>query len=432
MRMLTLCIAIAVMLGLTPRPVLASRLGTLTLTAATKLVCTTFADADAQAAANAGAGEPRGQGAPSGPDDSMSLRLPQVQSGTTPEPSTYDKLWRRFTQWYKDDSNPIVQQLLFTGRFHYDFAAVEADQGNVSEWNVRRLRLGPRLTLFHTFTLHAEVELDPQERDPFYLRITDAYLQWNKSSRVVMTFGKQALPFTNEGATSSRELLTIDRSNIANNFWFPQEYVPGVSVSGRITPWVYRGGVYSAGAMNREFGEFSGDYLTLALLGYDFAKRLDLKEAVLTGNYVYQHPDPDNTFTRPSEHVLSVHSRVEAARWGVRTDLSYANGYLGQSDMWAAMAMPFFNVTDKLQAVGRYTHIDSVNPNGIRLATYESRVVSGRGDKYNELYLGANYYFYGHRLKLQTGLQWADMNDRAHDGGEYAGVSWTTGVRVGW
>ena len=46
--------------------------------------------------------------------------------------------------------------------------------------------------------------------------------------------------------------------------------------------------------------------------------------------------------------------------------------------------------------------------------------------------LGANYYFYGHKLKLQTGVQFADMNDRANDGGEYSGVSWTTGLRVGW
>jgi phosphate-selective porin OprO/OprP len=426
------CIAIAVIVGLAPRPAVASTSGTPPVKVA-KLVRMTFASAETQAAAaDAAPSKPPIQGTIGVPEDMVPQRLIQAPASATPEPSTYEKIWTRFSQWHKDESNPIVQQVLFTGRFHYDVAAVDADQGDLTEWNVRRLRLGHRVTLFRSFTLHAEVELDPQERDPFYLRITDAYLQWNKSSRVVMTFGKQALPFTNEGATSSRDLLTMDRSNLANNFWFPQEYMPGVSVSGRQAPWVYRGGVYSAGAMNREFGEFTGDYITLALLGYDFAKRIGLKEAVLTGNYVYQHPDPDNTFTRPSEHVLSVHSRVDGGWWGVRTDLSYADGYLGQSDMWAAMAMPFFNVTDQLQAVGRYTYIDSVNANGIRLATYESRVVSGRGDKYNELYLGANYYFYGHRLKLQTGVQWADMNDRARDGGEYSGVSWTTGLRVGW
>ena len=49
----------------------------------------------------------------------------------------------------------------------------------------------------------------------------------------MITVGKHSVPFTQEGATSSRELLTIDRSNLANNIWFGQEYMPGVSVSGR-------------------------------------------------------------------------------------------------------------------------------------------------------------------------------------------------------
>jgi phosphate-selective porin OprO/OprP len=294
------------------------------------------------------------------------------------------------------------------------------------------MRFGPRITLFHKFLVHTEFEVNPQEHDPFYVRITDAYLQWNKSSRFVMTFGKQGVPFTNEGATSSKELLTIDRSNIGNNIWFPQEYMPGVSVSGRIAPWLYRGGVYSSGAMNREFGDFSGDFFTLALLGYDFTKPLGVKEAVLTGNYLYQHPDEDNTFTRQLEHIVSIHGRFEDDAWGMRGDVSTATGYLGQSDMWAVMLMPFVNITDKLQGVGRYTHINSQDPNGVRLATYESRVVSGRGDEYNEVYLGASYYIYTHKLKVQSGVQWADMNDFANDGGEYSGVSWVTGIRVGW
>ena len=44
--------------------------------------------------------------------------------------------------------------------------------------------------------------------------------------------------------------------------------------------------------MNREFGEFNGGTFTLGVLGYDFAPKLGVKEALLTGNYVYQNPDP--------------------------------------------------------------------------------------------------------------------------------------------
>ncbi len=365
--------------------------------------------------------------APAAPAPPSSQSKPAAQA-----PSNYDKIWGSFTEWYRDDSNPVVQRILLSGRFHYDYAVINADQGDHDEWNVRRLRIGPRITLFRTLTVHSEIELDPQRRDPFYVRFTDFYVQWTKSGRMVLTVGKQSAPFTVDGATSSREVLTIDRSNLANNLWFPQEYLPGVSVSGRRAPWVYRVGVYSAGEMNREFGEFSGGTATLGVLGYDFAPALGVREALLTGNYVYQNPDRDNTFTRQLEHIGSVNFRFETTKWGARTDLSTGSGYLGQSDLWAFQAMPFVNATPKLQFVGRYTFISSDAPNGVRLATYESRVVPGRGDEYNELYLGANYYFYGHRLKLQSGIQLADMNDRANDGGAYSGVAWTTGLRVGW
>jgi len=366
----------------------------------------------------------------------LMLALPVLAAAQTAAakkpPSTYDKVWGAVTDWYGNNDNPVVERVLLTGRFHYDFADVDADEGDNSEWNVRRLRIGPRITLFKKFLLHSEVELDPQRHNPLYVRFTDFYVMYTKNPQVVLTVGKQGVPFTLDGATSSRELLTIDRSNVANNMWFPQEYLPGVSLSGKRKAWIYRAGLYSSGAMNREFGEFNGGTSTLGVIGYDFAPRLHVKEATLTGNYVYQTEDKNNTFTRQLDHVASINFRFEGSKWGARSEFTAASGYLGQSDLWGVQAMPFYNVTDKLQGVARYTYVQSEDPNGVRLATYESRVVTGRGDQYNEIYLGANYYFYGHRLKLQTGVQFADMDDKANDGGDYSGVSWTTGLRVGW
>lgn len=346
--------------------------------------------------------------------------------------STYDKIWSGLTDWYEDQSNPVVQRVVFTGRFQHDLAIVDADQGDHRESNIRRVRLGPRLTLFHDYLVHAEIELNPQERDPFYMRFTDAYVAWQKHPQAVIQAGKQSVPFTQEGATSSKELLTIDRSNLANNIWFTQEYMPGVSVSGRVAPWSYRAGVYSSGAANREFGRFDGGMFTLAVVGYDFAKTLGVKEATLTGNYLYQHPDANNTFTKRFEHIASLHTKIEDGRWGVRGDASRTAGYLGQHAVLGLMAMPYYSVTSKLQAVARYTFLDSDGVNGLSLNTYENRVSRGAGDRYEELYLGVNYFFYGHKLKLQSGVQFADMRDRANDGGAYSGTSWTTGLRIGW
>ena len=367
------------------------------------------------------------------------LLLPAVGASAQGDPkpapkpaSSYDKIWGNFTDWYNDGESPIVQRVLFTGRFQEDYAAVEADQGSHSEWNVRRMRLGPRITFFRDYLFHAEVELNPQEHDPFYVRMTDLYVAWQKNPKTVITVGKQSVPFTQEGATSSKELVTIDRSNLANNIWFTQEYMPGISLSGRKAPWTYRAGVYSSGAMNRELGKFNGDAFTLALVGYDFANKLKVKEATLTGNYLYQHPDVNNTFTKRWEHVMSIHFKLEQPRWGFRSDVSQTRGYLGQRNVLGVMAMPLFNATNKLQFLARYTYLDSDGINGLSLATYENKVVTGRGDRYTEGYIGANYFFYGHKLKLQTGVQFADMQDSANDGGAYSGTSWTTGLRIGW
>ena len=115
-----------------------------------------------------------------------------------------------------------------------------------------------------------------------------------------------------------------------------------------------------------------------------------------------------------------MHFKLEQPKWGLRTDVSKTAGYLGQPDILGLMVMPYYNATAKLQFVYRYTFLDSDGPNGLALATYENRVVRGSGDRYTESYVGVNYFFYGHRLKLQSGVQFADMRDSANDGGAYS------------
>ena len=352
-------------------------------------------------------------------------------AGTEEQPSTFDNIWK-FADWYENDDNSVLQSLQFSGRFQLDYALVDADQGHHTEWNLRRLRLGAKAKLFRQFTLHGEVELNPQEADPVFNRITDLYFQWNKSARFEVTIGKHAAPFTMEGSTSSKELLTIDRSNLTNNFWFTQEYLPGLSVSGAPQNWKYQVGVYSTGEADRFFGAFNGSVFGLFVVGYDFAKRLGVDQAVLAANYVYQDPDEDNTFTRDLENILSINFELDAGNWGLRTDLAAATGFEEQSDLWGTMVMPFYNISDDLQFVGRYTFVASQDVNGVRLNRYERQLVPGLGDRYNEIYFGVNYYFYGHKLKLQSGIHYADMRDRADDGGAYSGVAWTTGFRMSW
>jgi phosphate-selective porin OprO/OprP len=345
--------------------------------------------------------------------------------------STFNNIWR-FATWYDNDTAPVVQTVLFSGRFQYEYASVDDGKASHDEWNVRRMRLGIRTGLLQRLTLHVEADFNPQERDPLYKRLTDTYLQWSFGPRLATTLGKQSVPFTVDGSTSSKELLTVARSNLANNIWFPQEYVPGVSFSGSGSGWSYRVGAYSAGGRNGEFGEFDGSFFTLASLGYDFGGQLEADQVLVRGSYVYQSPDVNNTFTGQLQHVASLNFLLAYNRWGIRSDASTAAGYMAQSNLWGTMLMPYLNVTSALQLVSRFTYLDSDGPNGVRLARYENQLVDGRGDQYSELYLGANYFFYGHKLKFQGGLQIAEMKDSMDDGGSYSGVALTSGLRMSW
>lgn len=347
------------------------------------------------------------------------------------EPSGFDRVWSH-ASLYSGDAESFVDAVSLSGRVQFDQANVESDNGDFSETDLRRFRFGVKIDFLDDFRFHAEAEYDPNGGDLNYTRLTDTYLSWSRGDGLTLTLGKHGVAFTMDGQTSSKELLTIDRSNLANNLWFTEEYIPGVSAEGEKAGILYNVGYFSSGERDRGFGASNGGEFVLATIGHDFAGALGADEALLRVNYVDNEPDPLNSFTRPLEEIVSVNFSYEKARWGLRSDISEAKGYLGQSDLGGFTIMPFYNVKPKVQLVARYTFLDSDEVNGIRLPRYTTNVGGGRGDQYREIYLGVNYYWHGHKLKFQNGLEYADMRDRANDGGAYTGWTWTSGFRVSW
>jgi phosphate-selective porin OprO/OprP len=344
--------------------------------------------------------------------------------------STFDRIWS-VTSLVKDDDSEGLNELRVVGRFHLDNYIIDSDNGDASDLVVRRARLGIRGRAFKNIEAHVEGEFD-LEGGRFFSRLTDAYVAYKFSDAAKLTAGKHSVKFTLDGATSSNDLLAIDRSNVANNFWFTDEYAPGVSLGGKSGKWSYTTGVYSGGRKNRGFGDFDGGVFWLGSLGHDFGSKVGLKKALVRVDYVYNDPDPDADFTRPFKHIGTLALVAEGKKAGFSGELTSGKGSFSQSDAFGITAMPWYSVTDKLQLVGRYTFLDSEENNGLRLARYDNVVTSGRGDRYHELYGGLNYYIYGTKLKAQTGLAYARMRDRADDGGRHDGVSWTTALRVSW
>ncbi|MDZ4288616.1 MAG: porin [Prosthecobacter sp.] len=365
---------------------------------------------------------------------------PSIAPAPAPSKSVYDQIWG-MAKLYKNEDNPFLQEFAIVGRQQNEWYNFNALQGHDDDaWVNRRSRIGFKAKMFETITLHAEADLNFDDPTPLYNKLTDAYIRWSPSKAFNLTVGKQGVKFTLDGATSSTALITIDRSAIGTNFWFPEEYIPGVSINGEVRNWIYGVGYFSSGTASPEFGNFNAGNFGLVNLGYNFAKELGLDKAILRADFLYQGIDLGNTigtpnpFTRNSEMVGSLNFLAEKGRFGLGTDLVASKGYLGQPDLFGAQLMPSYYLNQKktFQGVLRYTYINSGGGNGIRLGRYENKIVSGRGDEYNEIYAGLNWYIYGHKLKIQTGMQYASMKDGAGDGGKYDGWGVVTGVRVSW
>jgi phosphate-selective porin OprO/OprP len=343
----------------------------------------------------------------------------------------YDTLWSRATL-YQNPDNHLIQRFNLSGRAQGDYAYLDADEGDYDDTRWRRFRFGFTADVLQKGVLRLEGDFDlNNDLNDSYKRLTDAHVEWSLADNWRITALKQSAGFTLDGSTSSKRLLTPERNALTHNLWFTAEYFTGLDLKGECAAgWQCRAGVYSSDG-NDELSEFNASYFTLLAIGHDFGNRLGWDKLVLRADYVHNDKD-DEANTRPFEDVLSLVVHWQDGRWGLSADLSGGLGWDTQSDVLGLVVMPWFNQTQKIQWVARYTYLHSSDDNGLRLNRYERNVVSGRGDEYHEIFIGLNWYIYGHKFKWQNGLQYTHMDDAADDGGEYHGWGFTSGLRVYW
>ena len=347
------------------------------------------------------------------------------------EESGYDRFWRHATL-YENADEGLVRSVALSGRLQAEGAYFDADQGDFDDSSWRRFRFGFKAGFAGDWVAQLEGDFDLNESfGDWYTRLTDAYVGWQPDESRDLRILKHSAGFTLDGATSSKKLLTLQRNNLTNNLWFTAEYFTGISLAGTVDKrWSYKAGLFSTDG-DEEFSSFDASYFTLTSLGYDWAQDTGMDKAVVRIDYVHNDKDSDNN-TRDFSNVVSLTSQWEKGSWGLWTDLSAGDGYFEQSDVWGISLMPFYNSSELIQWVARYTYIESDGHNGVRLGRYHGEVTVGRGDEYQEIYGGLNVFFYGHKLKWQTGLEYATMDDTAGDGGKHDGWGISTGLRIYW
>lgn len=357
---------------------------------------------------------------------------------------------------YKGD-NAFIQEFGVFGRFQWQAAYLWGEDTNGYEFSddyteVRRFRLGAKLKFLQFFEAKANANLVDDARNQVapwpgndnlgwgYEEFDEATLSFDAKKAfgidaldgLTVKYGRHKFEFSQEAHTSSKELLTVERSALSNKVY--GSYRPtGVTVSAVKGDWDVTAGIFSTDAVTRFGGnvEFIGGWND-ALAYYASVGYQATDELSFLFDYVYNSADirkgEDNLWGY--EWATSLAAMYDAGHWGVILNGIYGdNGSnrLGnltpnrQGQFWGFVAMPYYwIVQDKLQAVVRYQYQGSQNTRGIRVNSRYTRadhgfpvnasIAGGRGNEHHSIYGGVNWLLCGHNLKVQSGLEYEWLN----------------------
>jgi phosphate-selective porin OprO and OprP len=332
-----------------------------------------------------------------------------------PEESCFiDPVWDLATIVDNKDA-AVLQYFGFNGRYQGQYYWLDSNEGDNEDWENRRQRVGFEATLFHDFEIFTSFNLNFDEGD-FFDNTDEAYLKWKPSKDFALTLGKSKPAITQEYRTSSRYIITFERSQIVNQV-IPDK-LWGAQASGKFGNFLYEGGVYS-GAADEDFAlpESDGGFAAMVSLGYDFEDA-----GIVRAEWFYNDGDEGNNFVKPFDNIFSASYEAEFLddKLGFVANAIYGEGQADdRGDIWGIILMPSYYITEQLQVVGRYTYADGDSDDALSLQSRYDReapdLVSTRAGQYQSAYAGLNYYICGQRLKVMAGVEYTTAERDEHD-----------------
>lgn len=337
---------------------------------------------------------------------------------------------------YKSDTNPYIQEFKLGGRAQYQWGysdgSVDDQDFNAQGDELRRLRLGAQLKFLQKFTLKGELNLNDESgfrnnefgySDVDELKLTYAVGDVAGIEGLALTYGRQKFLFSPEVHTSSKEIKTVERSNVSN-FFYDSARPTGLTVSGIKSGVNFNLSLYSSDA-DEAIGNWDDGNIYLLNLGFEGAGGKFLFD--LAYNDVNGTTDDD---ILQFEWATSLGYTTQVGNWELML-----NGILGQTqdgdNLYGFVAMPStFLIEEKLEFVTRYQYFGSgeqdvkINSRNVRNAASFDGLSVARGDANHSLYAGLNWYFCGHNSKVMTGLEYETLDGDAANADTDATTLW--------
>ncbi len=357
-------------------------------------------------------------------------------------------------------ASKYLQKLTFSGRLQTQFvdlgtsvngALASAHPAATQHFLLRRVYIGVKADLGDGFSGVVNYDFANASFDA-------AYAEWKQSDAFAIDAGFRKAPFGYEETTSSSSLKAIERSPVTRYFDEPNNgrrlgaasYRTGLFASG-----TQDGFFYNLAVTNPERNEYSGDANSAAAVGNGnsgplvngnggvattgnntnnnfayygtagYSGKCDncTYKAGIEGGYLPDQGGPGAVVgTGDNLDIYGFFADVTYAGFNLQgewIDSKDPQGVSVKQDAkptgyWIQPA--FMVVPDKLEAVVRYSYVNS-NGRGINLSDgIRSAPSGGTMDKMDEWYIGGNWYIKGKDVVLQAGYIHGESKDSAPTG----------------
>jgi phosphate-selective porin OprO and OprP len=322
---------------------------------------------------------------------------------------------------YKNESDPVLQELWFLGRFHGQYHWSDGSNGSNEDYETRRFRIGGQARVFKNLMLHAQM-VSGSDFEPFYNGFTELWAGWKFNDAVILTVGQQKHRFTHDRNISSRYINYLERSMFTNMMGL--DYTPAVTLSGKAGKWSYYTGVFSNATgtdMGSAFTELDSGWSFLGTATLDMGQAMGMDHAHL--NIGYLHSDANENATNLNRYDNAVATALILTKGSMSLVTEATAGFGSTRGNGVSLnVQPAWYITDKLQLSTRYQIAMSDEENGLTAQRrYERPAGLGTGDLYQAAYAGLTYFVAAHRLKVMSGVEYSTI------GGEDC---WTASVAL--
>lgn len=318
---------------------------------------------------------------------------------------------------HKDVTNKYIQEFWVLGRYHGQYHFSDGNVGEDDGFESRRIRAGFQGKFFNNFVIHAQ-SISGSDFNPAYNGFSELWAQWNYSKSLQLTLGQQKHRFTHDRNVSSRYINYLERGMLTN--MFNADYTPAATVSGQFEKFNYYTGVFTNATgrnMHDSFSEFDSGYSLLFASYFDAKDYIPTETAYLHFSLLHSESKESATNLRRFRQGISSALILTEGSTSVITELlSGVNDKEGNA--FGVNFQPGMFVSEEIQLVSRYQLALSNKSEGLNpQSRYEREAGVDKGDLYQAIYGGVNYYIARHRCKLMFGVEYANMN------GEYV---WTS------